>query len=77
MDRQWKLGDDIHPDDYVLDPITFSEIIMTLHCNEKVINENAVWGVVREIMEIRMQDFQYLIENNIEEIIAEAMKGRV
>ena len=76
MYRQWKLGEDMHPNDNIFDPITFEQIITALHCNERVINENAVWGVVREIIDSRLQDFHYLIENNINEIIAEAAKGR-
>lgn len=75
-ERQWKLGEDMHESDTILDPITFENIITALHCNERVISENAVWGVVREIMDSRMEDFNYLIENNMQEIIAEAKKGR-
>lgn len=76
MDRNWKLNDDMHRDDAIFDEVTFRHIIDALHSNEKVIDENAVYGVVREIMDSRMQDFNYLIENNINEIIAEAAKGR-
>jgi hypothetical protein len=32
--------------------------------------------VAREILESRMQDFEYLLNNNANEIIAEAAKGR-
>lgn len=76
QDRQWKLNEDMHPQDYILDPVTFQQVIDALHCNEKTINENAVWGVVREIIDSRLQDFYFLIGNNINEIIAEAKKGR-
>lgn len=76
IERQWKLGEDMHPSDCILDPVTFEQVITAVHCNERVINENAVWGVVREIMDSRLEDLQYLIQNNINEIIAEAKKGR-
>ena len=75
-EKQWKLNEDMHPQDCILDPVTFQQVIDAVHCNERVINENAVWGVVREIMESRLEDFEYLIQNNINEIIAEAKKGR-
>ena len=75
-DRQWKLNEDMHPNDCILDPVTFQQVIDAVHCNERVINEFAVRRVVREILESRLQDFMYLIENNINEIIAEAAKGR-
>lgn len=74
--RQWKLNEDIHPDDCILDPITFQQVIDAVHHNERVINGFTVHRVAREIVESRLQDFMYLIENNMNEIIAEAMKGR-
>ena len=75
-ERKWKLNEDMHPQDCILDPVTFQQVIDAVHCNERVINENAVWGVVREIMDSRLEDLQHLIQNNINEIIAEAKKGR-
>lgn len=76
MERQWKLGEDMHPSDCILDPITFEQIIIALHCNEKVIDEHTVLKVVREAMDSRVQDLHYLVTNNMQEIIAEAKKGR-
>lgn len=73
---KWKLGEDMHREDCIFDPITFEQIITALHCNERVIDEHAVLKVVREIMESRVQDFHYLVTNNMQEIIAEAKKGR-
>ena len=75
-ERQCKLGDDIHRNDTILDTITFDDIITALHCNAKVINRGAVMTVAREILESRIQDFEYLLGNNANEIIAEAAKGR-
>lgn len=75
-DRQWKLNEDMHKNDCIFDPITFEDIILALHCNEKVLDEKAVQKVVREIMFGRMEDFMYILKNNTYEIIAEAMKGR-
>lgn len=76
IERKWKLNEDMHQQDCILDPVTFQQVIDAVHCNERVIDENAVWGVIREMMDSHMQDFEYLIENNINEIIAEAKKGR-
>jgi hypothetical protein len=76
-DQQWILGEDIHPNDNIFDPITFEQIILALHCNEKEINHKAVMKVAREILNSRLQDFHFLLGRNEEEIIAEAMKGRV
>lgn len=75
MDRQWKLGEDLAEVDNILDQITFDDVILALH-HERVINEQSLQSVVKDIMEQRMQDFEYLLENNIDEIIARAKRGR-
>lgn len=76
QEKQWKLNEDMHKSDCIFDPITFEDIILAVHCNERVLDEDAVNRVAREILESRLQDFEYLIQNNINEIIAEAKKGR-
>lgn len=76
IEKQWKLNEDMHKSDCIFDPITFEDIILAAHCNERVLDKNAIKRVAREILESRLQDFEYLIENNINEIIAEAKKGR-
>ena len=73
---QWKLGDDIHIKDAIFQEITFDEIITTLCCNEPVIDRRAIQRVINEIMDIRTQDFDYILNNNIAEIIAEVKKRR-
>lgn len=75
-ERQWKLNEDMHKSDCIFDPITFEDIILAAHCNERVLDENAIKRVAREILESRLEDFEYLIQNNMNEIIAEAKKGR-
>ena len=76
IERKWKLNEDIHRDDAIFDQITFNDIILAIHCNEKVIDERAIRKVAAEIIDKRMQDFIYLLSNNMNEIIAEAAKGR-
>lgn len=75
-ERKWKLNEDMHKSDCIFDPITFEDIILAAHCNERVLDEKAIKRVAREILESRLEDFEYLIQNNINEIIAEAAKGR-
>lgn len=76
MERQWKLGEDMGRHDALFDAITFDEIILAVHCNAKVINKRAIQDAINTIMEIRMEDFDYILNNNIDEIIVEAKKGR-
>ena len=75
-EKQWKLNEDMHKSDCILDPITLEDIILAAHCNERVLDENAIRRVAKEILENRLIDFKYILENNINEIIAEAAKGR-
>jgi hypothetical protein len=76
MERQWKLGDDIHKSDNILDPITFDDIILAAHCNERILDVQTIKRTARDILESRLEDYYYLLDNNINEIIAEAAKGR-
>jgi len=76
MDRTWKLGVDLAGYDNLLDGFTFGTVITALHCGEKVIDEKAVRKVVKEILDSQLQDLDFLIENNMDKIIAQAKKGR-
>lgn len=74
--RKWKLGEDIDRHDNLLDGISFDELILTVHCNCRKIIPEEVEKELDRILEIRMQDMRYLLENNLHEIIEEAKKGR-
>lgn len=76
MGRAWKLGDDLAREDNLLDGITFSELITTVHCNCRIVTADAIRTEVNNILKIRMQDMKYLLENNLDVIAEEAMKGR-
>lgn len=73
---KWKLGEDMHREDSIFDPITFEQIITALHSGERVIDPKAVRKVAKEILDGRLEDFYFLLLNNEAEIIAEAKKGR-
>ena len=65
---RWKLGSDMLTSDTILDPVTFDDLILALKCNYAYIGETAVRTQMKEILDQR--DWKYLIENNIDEIIA-------
>lgn len=75
-ERQWRLGEDLHTSDNLLDAVTFDELILTVRCNCPVLNPEAVKKSLNEILSIRLQDMAYLLERNTDVIIAEARKGR-
>lgn len=66
----WKLGKDLLTSDTILDPVTFDDLILALKCNYAYIGETAVRTQMKEILDQRLEDVKYLIENNIDEIIA-------
>lgn len=66
----WKLGKDMIPSDTILDPVTFDDLILALKCNCEHITPDAVIVQATEIINQRLEDVKYLIENNIDEIIA-------
>lgn len=76
MERKWKLGDDLDRYDDLLYGITFDDLILAVHCNCRKITPEAVLREAIEILDIRMQDYRFLLENNLDAIIEEAKKGR-
>ena len=72
MDRQWKLGVNHCKHDNLLDGFTFDDVITALQCNEPVIDEAAVRRTVKNMLELRMQDLEFLLKNNMKQIIKEA-----
>lgn len=76
MDRNWKLGDDLSEHDNMLDGFTFADVILAVHCNCRSITPNEVRKTAKEIIDQRMQDFEFLLDNNMKEIMSAAKKGR-
>ena len=69
MDRAWKLGQDLIPSDNILEGFTFDDIILAVRCNCRTVDRAAVLKTAREIMEQRMIDYNYLLRNNLDEIV--------
>lgn len=67
---RWKLGKDMISSDTILDPVTFDDLILALKCNCEHITPDAVIIQATEIINQRLEDVKYLVENNIDEIIA-------
>ena len=76
MEREWKLGEDLSREDSLLDGMSFDELILTVHCNCEKITPGAVRKELKDIIESRMIDTYFLVENNMSEIIALAKEGR-
>lgn len=72
----FRLGEDLSLEDNLMDGFTFEDIILQVHCNCRSINEKAVRQEVKELVLLRMEDMTELLDQNIDVIIKEAMKGR-
>ena len=75
-EREWKLGEDLVTSDNLLDGLTFDDLILAVHHNSRVITPEAVRKELREMLEGRKQDMMFLLEKNMDAIMAEARKGR-
>ena len=76
MEREWKLGVDLSTKDGLLDGLTFDDLILAVHCNCRTVTPAGVRKQLREILEGRLQDMNFLLENNMDAIMAAAMEGR-
>lgn len=76
QDREWALGKDLTTSDNLLDGLTFDDLILAVHHNCRTINRAAVHAELNQIMAIRRQDMMFLLEKNMDAIMAEARKGR-
>ena len=76
MERSWKLGEDLFTTDNLLDPITFDDLILALHCNCKEIDGTTAWMQLYAIVNDRLDDMWELFNRNHDEIIRLAKAGR-
>lgn len=76
MEKNWKLGDDLSEYDNLLDGFTFQDLITAVRCNCPVVDLNAIKRCVHDFIDGRLEDMWFLVENNAEEIAAEATKYR-
>lgn len=76
MEREWKLGVDLSTQDSLLDGLTFDDLILAVHCNCRTVTPAGVRKQLKEILDSRAQDMNFLMENNMDAIMAAAMEGR-
>lgn len=75
-ERAWKLGEDLYPEDNILDGIDFRELLTTVRCNCREITPEAVSREFWNIVSIHMEDAAFLLERNLEEIVKIIRKER-
>lgn len=67
-ERRWKLGQGMCSDEYILDPVSFDDLILALRCNYGQVSESEIMVQAKEIIEQRLEDYWYLVEHNLYEI---------
>ena len=75
-EREWKLGKDLVTSDNLLDGLTFDDLILAVHCSGRDITPSVVYSELAEMVKGRTQDMMFLVNQNMEAIMAEARKGR-
>lgn len=76
MESKYELGVDLVPSDSLLDGLTFADLILAVHCNCREVTPAAVHAELCQILASRKQDMDYLLEKNMDAIMATAMEGR-
>lgn len=61
-----------HPLDDLLAGITFQDLIVAVESNEKVVNEQSVRKVFKEMLKANVKDAEYELKQNMKRIIGEA-----
>lgn len=69
MEHDWKLGSWMNQHDCILDPVTFEQIITAVYHNRDGRTPETVKAVAREILRDRTENFWFMVNNNIQEII--------
>jgi len=82
MDNAYLMQSKRHPEGYMskgdslLDGFTVKQLIDALHSGEPIIDETAVRRIVKDMLKTQISDMNAIIDENMEEIIAAAYKGR-
>ena len=80
IDNHWLLPSKRHPNGYahisddILDSISYSELVMSIRCNEPVVTPTIVRNTLRDIVESRLDDMWDLLDANMDEIVSAARR---
>ena len=68
-EKQYKLGEGMLPEDNILLPISFTDIILSVKCDCKDITPDAVRREYKKFLEMRLEDAEEILSENLYEII--------
>jgi hypothetical protein len=61
--------------DSILSEITFEELITTVRCNEKTINEESIKRTFENILKTNLEDARFRLNVNLDIILKECKRG--
>ena len=69
---EWKLGKDLTTSDTIIDPVTFDDLIQRLkyYYRHGCLSEYLVRREMQDILDRQFKDVEFLLKNNMDEIIA-------
>ena len=69
-ERKWKLGEDMYPEDSVLDGFSFNDIIRAVRCGCRDMSDKSeIISIYKDIIQQRLEDADFVLMNNLDEII--------
>ena len=79
MEKQFKLGVDLHESEDLLSGFTFEGVIDMCYSNlgtdPERVTKAAVRKEISELLDAQMKDFRFLLENNLDEIVNRVRGG--
>ena len=76
MDKQNKLGIDLHQKDSLLAGFSFEDVIDMCNCNLEKVNPETVREEINALVEAQLRDMRSLLLSNMDEIVRRIKEGR-
>ena len=74
--RKWKLGEDLYPEDNMLDGFTIEDVIVLVKCNCEELTQATARKELEQMLASRLEDMYFLFDNNIDKILEIARSRR-
>lgn len=75
-ERQWKLGEDLFPEDNMLDGFSFEDMIVLVKCNCEDLTPANARKELEQMLASRLEDMYFLFDKNIDKILEIARSRR-
>lgn len=75
-EKQWKLGEDLFPEDNMLDGFSFEDMIVLVKCNCEELTPANARKELEQMLASRLEDMYFLFDKNIDKILENARSRR-